>query len=113
MEILPSTEQWSASAQESDEKLSIPKPAGNVPATHVSPPSVVLAATPAVGSFRPRASFVPTVVQSRLEEQLSDSIESPVRIGESLNDEPPLLVDRNVASIGVAPGIPCEARPAQ
>jgi hypothetical protein len=52
-------------------------------------------------------------VQSRIEEQLSDNIEAPVMIGESVNDEPPLLVDRNVASPDVAPGNPCAARPAQ
>ena len=77
----------------------MPKPAGSVPADHFWPPSVVLAATPAVASFGPNASSQPTAVQSMLDEQVSDPIESPERIGLSLNVLPPSLVERNVALV--------------
>jgi len=77
----------------------MPKPAGNAPADHFRPLSVVLAATPAVASFVPNASLQPTAVQSTLDEQVSDPIESPEMIGLSLNVLPPSLVERNVASV--------------
>ena len=77
----------------------MPNPAGSVPASHVRPPSVVNAATPAVKPFGPSASFQPTAVQSRPDEQCSDCIESPARIGASVKLLPPSLVERNVAFV--------------
>src|SRR5271168_2262188 len=92
----------------------MPKPAGSVPAIHFWPPSVVFATTPAVTSVRPNASFQPTAVQSMLDEQLSDPIESPARIGLSLNVLPPSLVERRVALVvPMAKNSLDAARPAQ
>src|SRR5450631_4196150 len=59
IEMFPIAEQWSGSAQETSEYWEMPKPAGSDPAIHVRPPSVVLAATPAVQLSTPIASLVP------------------------------------------------------
>jgi hypothetical protein len=92
----------------------MPKPSGNAPLVQLAPLLEVLATTPELQSFIPSWSLVPTATQVVAVGQSSDSMESPAGRDESLKVNPPSVVDRKVASIGVrlaSADVP--ARPAQ
>lgn len=111
----PVRTQWVAFAQASSESTPwIAKPLGTLPALQVSPPSLVRAATPVGLSVLLVESVSPTTLQRRGEVQASATMESPVRIGWSLNLLPAPLTTRKVASTGPVPDPPDKAtRPSQ
>ncbi|MGH9103352.1 MAG: hypothetical protein ACRDYD_10305, partial [Acidimicrobiales bacterium] len=98
---VPSPAQRVASRQASwSDHGSTPNPVGKVPFVHGRPPSVVTVTTAVAPGRVPAASATPTATLSTADGQLSESIESPARIGFSVKVLPPSDVTRKVASRG-------------